>query len=152
METSFFEPTEEYLKAAVNVPPVARALEKQNYKKPLFMITGLKVVRGASKAVSTKKLKLGGDLTAQGDMTVVGAPGVAPGMSMGLDQDGSEHIEWESAEPYVFAFRLREIYYRRGTELESEAHTAGALYSLENEKKAKKRFLGRKGSQQHRSG
>ena len=53
---------------------------------------------------------LGVDLTAQGDLTSIGAPGVAPGVSMGLDQDNSEHIEWESAEPYVFAFRLREVY------------------------------------------
>ncbi len=135
VETSFFEPTEEYLKAAVNVPSVVTALERQNYKKSLFMITGLKVVRGASKAVSTKKHSLGGDMTAQGDLTSIGAPGVAPGLSMGHDQDKSEHIEWESAEPYVFAFRLREVYYRRGTELESKAYTTGALYSQENEEK-----------------
>ena len=129
METSFFEPTEEYLEAAVNVPSVVAVLEKQNYKKPLFMITGVKVVRGASKAVSTKRLKLGGDWTAQGDLTSLGAPGVAPGVNLGLDEDRSEHIEWESAEPYVFAFRLREIYYRRGTDLESKAYTRGGLYS-----------------------
>ena len=55
METSFFEPTDEYLTAAVNVPSVVKVLEKQEYKKPLFMITGVKVVNGASKAVSTKK-------------------------------------------------------------------------------------------------
>ncbi|KAK0507728.1 hypothetical protein JMJ35_009617 [Cladonia borealis] len=137
VETSFFEPMEEYLKAAVNVPSVVAVLEKQNYKKPLFMITGLKVVHGASKAVSTKKLKLGGDLTAQGDLTSLGAPGVAPGLKLGLDQARFEHIEWESAEPYVFAFRLREIYYRRGTDLESKAYTRGALYSEGNEQMAK---------------
>ena len=137
VETSFFEPMEEYLKAAVNVPLVVAALEKQNYKKPLFMITGVKVVRGASKAVSTKKLKFGGDLTAQGDLTSLGAPGVAPGVNLGLDDDRSEHIEWESAEPYVFAFRLREVHYRRGTGLESKAYTRGALYSEVNEQVAK---------------
>ena len=136
METSFFEPSEEYLKTAVNVPSVVKALEEQNYNKPLFMIMGLKVVRGASKALSTKKLKLEGDVTAQGDLTSLGAPGVAPGVNLGLDEDRSEHIEWESAEPYVFAFRLREIYYRRGTDLESKTYTKGALYSEGNEQMA----------------
>ena len=131
METTFFEPTEEYLKAAVNVPSVVAALEKHEYKKPLFMITGVKVVHGASKAVSTKKRNLGGVFSAQGDLTGAGAPGVAPGVNLGLDRDRSEHIEWESAEPFVFAFRLREIYYRRGTELESKAYIRGALYSKE---------------------
>lgn len=101
------------------------------------MITGLKVVRGASKAASTKKHGFGGDFTAQGDLTTVGAPGVAPGVNLGLDENRSEHIEWESAEPYVFAFRLREIYYRRGTDLESKLYTNGALYSKESEEKVK---------------
>ena len=137
VETSFFEPTEEYLKAAVNVPSVVAALEKQEYKKPVFMITGVKVVHGASKAVSTKKRSLGGDITVQGDLASLGAPGVAPGVSIGLDRDRSEHVEWESAEPYVFAFRLSEVYYRRGTELESKAYIRGALYSKEIEEMAK---------------
>ena len=68
------------------------------------------MVTGASKAVSTKKHGFGVDFTAQGDLTVVGAPGAAPGGSVGADQDREEHVEWESAEPYVFAFRLMEGY------------------------------------------
>lgn len=136
METSFFEPTEEYLKVAVNVPSVIEVLEKQGYKKPFFMITGVKVVSGASKAVSTKKHGFGGDFSAQGDLTGAGAPGVSPGGRVGYDRDRSEHVEWESAEPYVFAFRLREVYYRQGTTLESRAYTRGALYSKENEENA----------------
>ena len=76
-------------------------------------------------------------MTAQGDLTSAGAPGVAPGVNLGLDRDRSEHVEWESAESYVFAFRLREVYYRQGTELESKAYTRGALYSKEIEGMAK---------------
>ena len=36
----------------------------------------------------------------------------------------------------MFAFRLREVYYRRGTELESRAYIRGAFYSKEDEEKA----------------
>lgn len=88
----------------------------------------------------------GVDLTAQGELTSIGALGVAPGVSMGIGSGyNSEHVEWESAEPYVFAFRLREVYYRQGTDFESKAYTTGALYSQENEEKAKETVSGEEG-------
>ena len=52
----------------------------------------------------------------------------------------------------MFAFRLREVYYRQGTALESKAYTTGALYSQEDEEKAKETVPVVEGKLKRRSG
>ena len=47
METSMFTPTEEYVEESMRAPGVVRFIEKSNYKKPVYMITGLRIVHGA---------------------------------------------------------------------------------------------------------
>ena len=101
------------------------------------MITGLKVVQGASKMVSSKNQSYGVNTNAQVDLALIGAPGVAPGVDMGARHQDSRFIEWESAEPYVFAFRLREIFYCRETGPKSKAYNDGALYSEETRRNVK---------------
>ena len=130
LKTEFFDPSDEYVGEALNVPAVLAKVGKPNFFSRLFIVTGVKTVYGGSKASSTKTSHISASLDAQVDLTAVGAPGVSPGASIGGAGGPTETLEWETADsPYVFAYRLKRIYYRQG-KLVAKPYDRGALYEL----------------------
>jgi len=96
-------------------------------QKRLYMVTGVKVAYGAAVAEMARKGK-------RGKMSV-GFDGAAAGVpfSFGPQVEASQGFEittsFDSDEPFVFAYQLREIRYRKGA-YTSKPYLDGALYGV----------------------
>ncbi|KAM0442275.1 hypothetical protein ACHAQK_004607 [Fusarium lateritium] len=110
LETTQFIPTSTYLQGCIESEEIRRWLEKSRYRKPLYVITGLKVVTGAE-ANTAKSRTVGGNLSAE--------------------VDGSKQgVKWEGGN-FVFAFRVSKVRVAKTGEVASEKEfNKGAM--LEN--------------------
>ena len=130
METKFFEPSFQYIAQSMEVPAVTEYMRKTAFRKKIYMVTGLKTVRGA-KVASERKRGIGADAQ-------VGIGGAAAGLPIQLGPDLSgkvSKVDRESfggSSDFVFAMRLREIFYQKGrqTGLMDKEYTKGAFYDL----------------------
>lgn len=134
METTYFSPTVEYVREAVQAEEVRAFLRKKHWlvlKRPVYMITGLKIARGAKAA--TKMLRETGvhaqvsvDLSA-----VTGGVPISVGPKLGHDRERGEQMNWNAGDDFIFAYRLRKIVLKKGVEVKSEMLVKGALYNLD---------------------
>ncbi|KAL8949642.1 MAG: hypothetical protein Q9222_004267 [Ikaeria aurantiellina] len=130
METQFFEPTAEYITQSMAQAVVTQYIQKNGFKKNTYMITGLKIVRGA-KVATERRRGFGGDAQ-------VGIGGASSGLPVQIGPDLSgkrSKVDKESfgeSSDFVFAMRLREIYYQKGRPggLGDREYNKGALYDL----------------------
>ncbi|KAL8732950.1 MAG: hypothetical protein Q9181_003756 [Wetmoreana brouardii] len=128
METQFFEPTFRYVAQSMDLPAVTEYIKNTAFRKNTYMVTGLKVVRGAKVAIERRR-GFGGDAQ-------LGVGGAAAGLPVQLGPDLSAKVakvdkeSFEDASDFVFAMRLREIYYQKGKPagLTDRGYNKGALY------------------------
>ena len=115
MHTEWFLPSAAFAKAYVKVPNVADFLEQTEYEKPVYVITGLKTVDGAS--VTTVKSK-GRGLKAK--LGFDGTPPAVP-ITVSLEAEhqnnGSETDGFQNSSAIVFAFQLSEVALRRAVRM-----------------------------------
>ncbi|KAF2466866.1 uncharacterized protein BDR25DRAFT_376386 [Lindgomyces ingoldianus] len=131
LETTFFDPAtlNGYLESAVKAPNVGRYVEKSRLRKPVYIITGLKIVRGA-KAKSSKKSGHGGTLSVGLDGAAMAAP-VEAGPELGIQSESEEGVKWSASDDFVFAYRVSKVKMKkRNGEVKEEEYTKGALYGL----------------------
>jgi hypothetical protein len=135
LETIFFNPldVDGYLERAIQAPNVKRFIEKSNIRKPVYMVTGLKIVRGG-KIKSSKIRGHGGAVSIGLDGTALAAP-VQVGPELEIQREKGEAVEWAASDDFVFAYRLSKIKVkRRANEVREEEYVKGALYDLETPK------------------
>ncbi|KAF4338101.1 hypothetical protein FBEOM_8000 [Fusarium beomiforme] len=128
LETTGFIPTSEYLQHCVESEAVRGWLEKFRYSKPLYVITGLKVVTGAA-ANTFKSRTVGGDLSVEVDGTVWSGGAVPIGGGPGIEAKvGQSHqTKWEGGN-FVFAFRVSKVRVKKSGEVKSEEeYTKGTM-------------------------
>ena len=127
LDTDFIDPTMEYYTQSVLAPSVAEYIVETNFRKSIYMITGVKIARGAhveqarSEGAGTH-LKVGVD----------GATAVYPvaaGPEVTISSSNSETTSSKGSSDFVFAYRLREIYYSKG-KVRHREHNKGALQDL----------------------
>jgi len=132
LDTEYIIPTVEYIEKSLRQPEALKTLSQQNYEKNLYMITGIKIAIGAKmKAKSSKaqgvKLKIGADLTSLGVPMQVG-PLLEPSSA---HSEGTAFLE---STDFVFAYRLREIYYsQKSGVIKTKDYTKGAAYGMETD-------------------
>ena len=123
LDTDFIDPTLEYYKSSVVVPSVAGHIIDTKFTKPIYMITGVRIARGAeveqahSKEAETH-LKIGVD------GTTAGSP-VTAGPELNISSSAAESTSSKGSSDFVYAYRLREIYYSKGR-LRHREHNKGA--------------------------
>lgn len=122
LDTYSIEPTPEYLGASIEAAVAVDAVKKG---ERLYMITGVKVARGAVGTIFSSR--------------TVGARGRvgAGGASQGVDAEGGPYFDASRSEysgvsygessDFVFAYRVREILYRRGGYKTMVGDHAGAV-------------------------
>lgn len=106
-----------------------RFLEKSRYRKPIYIITGLKIVRGA-KAKTLKASYLGGSLAADVDGTVWsgGSMPLSGGAEISGSMSRKQGTSWEDSSDFVLAYRLRQVKVRKaGAIIIDEDYTKGAV-------------------------
>lgn len=115
----------------MNSPEVDEYLTASRWRKPVYMVTGVKIARGAS----VTRLK-----------THSSSVGVQAGLStdpswvpcnVGLESEMSKHdsqsLSFEKSSDFVFAFRLRKITYDKKKPAKSESYNTGAMLGADDE-------------------
>lgn len=121
LDTEFFMPSPEYIKLAVEAPSVRTFCRATRDRRPLFLITGIKVARGASASVVQMRTVGGG---------VKGVPGTTVGLvELGAKAQGEivkENImSFEGASDFVLAYRVARVRTKKDG-VQSKAYNRGA--------------------------
>ncbi|KAF4960852.1 hypothetical protein FGADI_685 [Fusarium gaditjirri] len=128
LETSQFTPSATYLQKCVEADTVRRYLEITRYRKPIYIITGLKTVTGAQ-AITVKSRTVGGNLAVEVDGTVWSGGVVPVGGGPGIEgkTTTSQGTKWEASGDFVFAFRVSKVVVKKTGELNEEEFRKGAM-------------------------
>jgi len=129
VDTTEFIPTPEYLARSMAAPAVVSFLEKSRFRKHVYMITALKVVRGA-RAKSALSQSLGAELKVGLDGTLTGAP-ARFGPEVHGEWNDRESGSFGGSSDFVFAFRLRKVVVHRSEEITHVEYTNGAMYDAD---------------------
>ncbi|SMR52952.1 unnamed protein product [Zymoseptoria tritici ST99CH_1E4] len=106
VETQTFQPSLDYVTRSVAGLDVAAFLEQTRYKAPVYMITGLKIARGASmRSSSSRSINASGGV----DLPMEGA---RVGPSGKLTHRRAEHGSFEDSSDFVLAFRIQRVRFR----------------------------------------
>ena len=127
LDTEFIDPTMEYYTQSVLAPSVAEYIVETKFKKSIYMITGVKIARGADVEQARSK-EAGTHLKVGVDGTTAGSP-VAAGPEVTISSSKTETTSSKGSSDFVFAYRLREIYYSKG-KVKHREHNKGALQDL----------------------
>ena len=125
LDTDIIDPTKEYVVQNVTRSSVADFIVESNYKKPVYLITGVKTARGADAAFGRSR-KTGANAQFGVDGTSAGAPATA-GPKISFHTSDSEKTSFGGSADFVFAYRLREIFYEKG-QVKHQEYNRGALY------------------------
>ena len=112
---------------------MARFLEKSRYRKPVYIITGLKTAKGVqAKTLSTRSAGTG--LKAEANGLLLADP-VTVGPTVSGDRTGSQSMAWESGSDFVFAFRVRKVVVKKktGGVKADENYIRGAMLDKESD-------------------
>ncbi|KAI0101216.1 hypothetical protein F4814DRAFT_108471 [Daldinia grandis] len=135
VETTQFFPNQEYLQRCIEAGPVRRYLDKSRYRKPVYVITGIKTVTGAQ-AKSFRSQGVGGTLNAEVDGTVWsgGTVPISSGPTIEVDQGRNTDVSWEGSSEFVFAFRVRKVLVEKktGAVSKDEDYRRGAMLGKEH--------------------
>jgi hypothetical protein len=128
LETEYFQPDDAYIFQALQVLRVKSYIEKSWFEKPVYMITGLKIARGAI-AESGEGKALGWTAKASVDGTSLGIP-VSGGPKLEGKIENKEQISWKGSSDFVFAYQVIKIKSKRkDLTFKEEAYNKGALYN-----------------------
>lgn len=121
LETIAFNPTDEYIRQSMDTDGVIIYTDATKYKKPVFLITGMKIARGAS-------FKGKGSTTASGELQLgfhgpggMGKTGVGAGIEKGKFAEES----FEESSDFILAIRVRKLSFKKADVVHSE-HNHGA--------------------------
>jgi len=106
-QTEWFSPSSSFVRSSIQTKDVVDFLDMAGFQKPLYMITGVKTVTGASISTSFSKARsYGAKVGIEGFST--GAPLLAgPELEGRVNQ--SEAIEYRKKDPIVFAYQLVKV-------------------------------------------
>lgn len=128
MTTLAFEPTPEYIHEAIRAPSVQTYLKdhKQRFAPSvsLFLVTGIKIVKGANIKYSMSAANVGIASSAIGGISV-GPKGHWTRMT-------EDENQFKRASEFVFAFRVKRLRFKK--KVEAEDYNKGAFLSINDGK------------------
>ena len=132
MDIYWFNPDVTDIERSIEDSGVKEYLNFNNYRRPVFLITGLMIARGASAVHQWMKdgflhTKFGVELTA------IGAP-VTVGPKASSTSGSDREIAFDQTSDFVLAYRLTRIKCTRTARVSSKEHTVGALYGMNPER------------------
>ncbi|KAJ6437371.1 thioredoxin [Purpureocillium lavendulum] len=121
LETITFAPKMDYIEKSMEADGVRTYMEACEYKGPVFMVTGMKIARGASME-STHSRGFGWKFSLG-----FSHPGVPAdlGPKAGMTKTRAEGESYDESTDFILAIRVRKIRYRAG-ELATAEHNKGA--------------------------
>lgn len=128
LETHFFLPSTEYVEKCVRSPNVQDHIIKSRFRSNIYMVTGIKIARGAS--IASIRLRERGTYLHFG---VNGAPLGLPlsiGPEASISSASTHSVSFDGASDFVFAFRLREIHYSQKQKVTHRSYDKGVLSGI----------------------
>lgn len=143
LETTYFTPTQTYIEEAVAKPAVRSFIQGTQYA-PVYMITGLKIVRGPDSQVTARRSMARGVNANFGLPLMMGAwPNALEAGDITLRQQGTKNTTFSGSSDFVIAYRLGKITFVtniddvRVPKYPLEKHTAGAMMGSDGGDRAK---------------
>ncbi|KAI8262374.1 hypothetical protein K4K58_000598 [Colletotrichum sp. SAR11_239] len=131
LETKYFLPDDEYLKEALQDLGVQAYFEVNNCWKPIYLITGIKIARGAS--VNTKNTTTdSGKIEMKVDTSGGGVP-VEVGPEVRFEIEENRVISCDGSSDYIFAYQLTKIKpKKKGKDFKNQSFVKGAVFGKED--------------------
>lgn len=130
LETKYFLPDDDYLAQALEDAGVQAYLHVNNWRKPVYLITGIKIARGASVSTESSKGR-SAQAELKADATSVGAP-VDVGPEAGWESEKKRGISYGGSTDYIFAYQLTRMTPKKGTKnSRNQVHVEGAVFGKE---------------------
>ncbi|KAF3287640.1 hypothetical protein TWF970_007351 [Orbilia oligospora] len=120
MDTYSIEPTPEYVKASTSLASSDSIRKGSNF----YMVTGVKIARGGS-AMNVDSKDVGANVILGVDVTMASIP-IEVGGEVGYSTGGYNNQSFGSSSDFVFAYRVREIFYEKRI-LKSREYNKGAV-------------------------
>jgi len=111
VEEKLFDPSLDYVQKSVLQPDVLAYLAKNNYRKAVYMIVGIRIGHDATISHG-KNTKVGGNINATVPGAVIGVP-LEIGANAKASRDNKTHQQESIPNDFVFAYRLREVRYSK---------------------------------------
>lgn len=131
LETKYILPDDELIAQGLKDRFVQGYLEVGEWRKPVYLITGIKTARGASVKSSAPR-EIGGSGKAGVDLTAVGAP-VTLGPEAGIEKRRERSVAYAGSTDYIFAYQLKRIRARKGGDFEEKDYLKGALFRMDDD-------------------
>ncbi|KAI1739867.1 hypothetical protein F4680DRAFT_420339 [Xylaria scruposa] len=132
LETKYFRPEDDYLALVLEDAGVQAYLEVHNGRKPVFLITGIKIARGSR--VSTESSS-GRSVHAEAKVNAadVGVP-VEVGPEAGWESKKKKGVSYDGSTDYIFAYQLLRMKPKKGgKKVVNESYVKGAVFGKEEE-------------------
>jgi hypothetical protein len=131
LATLSFEPGPEYIAAAIQTPAVQSYLRNTKTwlgrSKAVYLVTGLKIVRGAQISYSTSiSTELSANLGVDGTAAAVPA---TIGLKGHWTKEKADKTSLDRADEFVFAFRVKKVTSKSG-QIKDENFNEGAFLSI----------------------
>lgn len=136
IKTRYFNPTDVYMEDVLASPAVSAYVKGTKKKVPIYMITGIKWVEGASLSKSTEKttsITGEGGATEPHSNTQVGAKG-------SFTSQAKTVASFEDSTDFILGFRVRKVSWKRGVRQTSDK-VAGAVLDEDGKKAPKSAVL-----------
>lgn len=132
LETTYFLPEDEYFDRILGDLDVQAYFEVTGRRKPIYLITGLKIARGASASTETST-----EMSTQAELKFDGTTSAIPinvGPEIGHDSKTARGISYSGSTDYIFAYRLTRIKpRRRGEGSKIKTFVKGAAFGSDKE-------------------
>ncbi|KAI4599468.1 hypothetical protein KJ359_001910 [Pestalotiopsis sp. 9143b] len=127
LETSYFRPDERLLAQALEDRGAQAYFQVHHWRKPVYLITGIKIARGASVSTENRVTRsLQAELKADATSTGVN---IEVGPEASLVNEKKTGISYGGSTDYIFAYQLTRIKPKnKGKDHKSDKFVKGALY------------------------
>lgn len=129
LETRSFQPDDNYIAKSIAAKQVQQHIARQWIAKPLYIITSVKIAYGATVTESMSKGRKG-NASANADVTALTGVPVSVGSSIDGSKDEKMVNSYVQQTPLVWAYRLRQIRYKKTALSSHQPYKDGATYGV----------------------
>lgn len=134
LETRYILPDDNYVEKALQDAGAQAYFQVHNWRKPVYLITGIKIARGAS-VHAESNTERSAQASLQVDGTLSGAPSKA-GPEGTLESKMKRGISYGGSTDYIFAYRLMKIQPKKGGQkFTNRSYVKGAVFEKGEEDK-----------------
>lgn len=135
VETSEFTPTDAYIARCVSAEAVSNWLKRNRYRKPIYLVTGIKMTRGSTKAYFRQGSFRGVDVGSGADANVLsgGIVPVGAGAEVSRRYLNEEGFSWEGDSDFVLGYEVRRVTVKKDDTFDHDKHINGAVLGTEGE-------------------